>query len=28
MSRFLSGGNFKCSFYRQDDGYKVVRKQM
>lgn len=28
MSRFLSGGNFECSFYQQDDEYKIVRKQM
>lgn len=28
MGRFLSGGNFECSFYRQDDEYKIVRKQM
>ena len=28
MCRFLSGGNFECSFYRQDDEYKIVRKQM
>ncbi len=28
MSRFLSGGNFECSFYQLDDEYKVVRKQM
>lgn len=28
MSRFLSGGNFECSFYQQDDEYRIVRKQM
>ncbi|MCM1387630.1 MAG: DUF6472 family protein [Bacillus sp. (in: Bacteria)] len=28
MARFLSGGNFECSFYQADDEYRVVRKQM
>ena len=28
MSRFLRGGNFDCSFYRLDDEYMIVRKQM
>ena len=28
MSRFLGGGNFECSFYQQDDEYRIVRKQM
>ena len=28
MSRFLSGGNFECAFYQQEDEYGIVRKQM
>ena len=28
MSRFLSGGNFECSFYQQEDEYGIVRKQI
>ena len=28
MSRFLSGQNPGCAFYRLDDEYKVVRHQM
>ncbi|MBD5444500.1 MAG: hypothetical protein HDR29_03000 [Lachnospiraceae bacterium] len=28
MSRFLSGGDFDCSFYQLDDEYSIVRKQM
>ena len=28
MSRFLRGGSFSCSFYRPDNEYEVVRKQM
>lgn len=28
MSRFLRGGNFECPFYRLDNEYRIVRKQM
>ncbi len=28
MGRFLRGGNFDCSFYRLDNEYLIVRKQM
>ena len=27
MSRFLSGSNFECPYFRYDDEYGVVRKQ-
>ena len=28
MGHFLQGGSFDCAFYRRDDEYAVVRKQM
>lgn len=28
MSAFLRGTDFSCPFYRTDDEYQVVRKQM
>ncbi len=28
MSRFLTGTNYSCSYYRLDDEYGVVKRQM
>lgn len=28
MRRFLSGSNYSCPYFRLDDEYGVVRKQM